>query len=114
MQTKLARLVIISICCGLPAAQVAGLPRGTDKAEALPLHATAPKESIVTSVSPSPSSHGESLGRSPAPDCNGQPPSTDSVSTLGNRFVHSSSVVHNVQCPIPPVPDKSTLEEFHP
>ena len=47
-------------------------------------------------------------------DCSGQTSSTTSVSTLLSRLIRSSAVVRGVQCPLPPVPDKSTAQELHP
>lgn len=47
-------------------------------------------------------------------DCDGQPPSTLSVTTVLSRIVRSSNITRGVQCPIPPVPDQSTTQEMRP
>ena len=49
-----------------------------------------------------------------APDCEGKVPSNGIVTALLSRIVRSPSITQGKQCPIPPVPDTSPLEEFHP
>jgi hypothetical protein len=39
---------------------------------------------------------------------------TAPVPTLLSRFVRTSATARGVQCPMPPVPDTSPLEERHP
>lgn len=114
MRNKLATLVVMSLMYGLPLAFTAATSTfaGTTEPQALPT--PSPKMSVATSTSQSPPSHGKSVRGNPAPDCEGQPPSSASVTALLNRLVRSSAVARDVQCPIPPVPDKSRLEEFHP
>ena len=80
----------------------------------LPLHTTTSKTNIDTSVSQPPSGKSESLQPRAGPDCAGVALSAGSVPALLSRFVRSSSVVRGVQCPIPPVPDNSPLQELHP
>ena len=47
-------------------------------------------------------------GMNAGPECDGQVvPSTGSVTALLSRVVRSSTAASTVQCPIPPVPDKS-------
>jgi hypothetical protein len=111
MQTKLAALVVMSIVCGLSAAQAAETSSGPEATE---LHTTAPNAGIVTSISPSPSSHAGSLGRNPAPDCDRPMPSTASVPARLSRLVRSSTTARGVQCPIPPVSDNMPSQESHP
>lgn len=114
MQAKLTALVVMSIVCGLPAAHAMEASSGPKTMEPQPLHATTPHASIDTSVSPPPSNQAGSLGRSPAPDCDGQRPSTASVTALLSRAVRSSTAARGVQCPMLPDSNLSTVQELHP
>ena len=49
-----------------------------------------------------------------APDCNGQSPSTTSVTALLSRLVRPSTIAKGVYCPIPPVSDQAPAQERHP
>jgi len=115
MQIKLAALVVMSTLCGLPAAHAAETSNGPDTMAPLPLHATDPNASLVTSVSSPPSSHAGSLGRNPAPDCDGPIPSTSPVTVLLSRLARSSTVAQGKHCSMPPGPETSPyIEELHP
>ncbi|MDF0644447.1 MAG: hypothetical protein P0111_10475 [Nitrospira sp.] len=47
-------------------------------------------------------------------DCDGQPPSAGSITARLRRLVDTSANVRGVQCPIPPIPNSSPIQEPHP
>ena len=115
MRNKLAKLVVMSLLYGLPPAFAAATSTFAGTTESQELPTASPQISVATSTSQSPPSHGKSIRRDPAPNCEGQPLSNASVTALLSRLVRSSAIVRGVQCPIPPIPDRSLLiEEFHP
>jgi hypothetical protein len=114
MQTKLAALVVVSIFYGLTPVYAAENSTNVSKPESHDLRVPAPQMSIAMGTSQPSSAEDGPLRKSPDPECEEQMPSTGAATALLNRLVRSSTTARGVQCPIPPVPDKSTLEEFHP
>ena len=110
----LVALVAMTISWGLPVAQAAETVSGADTIESLPSDTTTSRSSSITSPSQRPLPHVGSLPQSAAPDCDGQAPSTGTVTALRSRLDRSSTLAHGVQCPIPPVPDHLTRQELHP
>ena len=110
----LAALVAMTIGWGLPAAYAAETSSRAEATEAQDLPVAAPHANIATSGSPSPSNNAGSLPTSAAPDCDGVASSASSVPALLSRLVRSSTAAHGVQCPMPPIPNQSPVEELHP
>ena len=115
MRNKLTRLVVMSLLYGLPPAFAAATSTFAGTTESQELSIPSPQMSVAASTPQPPPSHGKFVRGNPDPNCEGQPPLNASVTALPIRPVRSSAIVRGVQCPIPPVPDKSLLvEEFHP
>lgn len=97
MRTQLAALAFLSILCHLSVAFAAEM---ASKAE-------------LPASQPQPASRSQAQSKS-ASDCDGKPSPSGSVTALLSKLVHSSSEARGVQCPIPPVPEQTTIQESNP
>ena len=114
-QTNLAGLLVISLLVGFPPAYAAAAATNAGATESHDQRLPSQHASIATSTAQPPSNNAGSLGRTPAPDCDGQLPSTSPVTALLSRLVRSSTVAQGKHCSMPPGPETSPyIEELHP
>ena len=115
MQIKFVGLLVISLLVGFPLAYVAATSRNTGATESLDPHLSSPQPSIATSTSQPPATTVGVIQKNRAQDCDGEAPSTGSVTALLSRLVRSSGVAQGKYCSMPPGPEKSPyIEELHP
>ncbi|MDO8356982.1 MAG: hypothetical protein Q7U76_11385 [Nitrospirota bacterium] len=113
-QITLAALIAVTISGGLPAAHSMEASSGPDTIPP-PLHMTTSQSSRnITNPSQPSSDHVAPLPQNTAPDCDGETPSSGSVTALLSRLVGSSSVMAGKRCPIPPIPGNRPIQEPHP
>jgi hypothetical protein len=115
MQPKLVGLLIISLLVGgFPPAYAAATSTKASTTESLDQRLPSQHASIATNTSQPPATTAGVIQKHRAQDCDGEAPSSGSVTTLLSRLVRSSTVAQGKQCPMPPPPDTSHAEELHP
>lgn len=114
MQRLSVLLVVLWTVCGFLPVHAAESSTELLKPDRLAATADVRRTNSDTATSQQSHSRSGGDGMSAAPECDGLPSSTGTVMARISRFVRSSVAVHAVQCPIPPVPDRSTQQEPHP
>jgi hypothetical protein len=102
------RNLLIAIAL-IPAAAIDGTGRAADDSPGTIQLQLQPLRSA-----PLPNTAASTSAKNNDPECDGQSSSTASVTALISRLVRSSADTAGVQCPIPPVPDESPLQELPP
>jgi len=114
MRTAVAVFVVMNMVCGLAPPHGVATSFDTSPTESRDRQTPALQPRLTTSAVQSSSSHDGDFRMSATPNCDGKDPSTASVTALLSRLIRPSTAAHGVQCPIPPLPDVSQLEELHP
>jgi hypothetical protein len=110
-QPKFVRLIVISLLVGFPPTYTAAASTNASTTESLDPHLPSQHASIATNTSQPPATTAGVIQTHRAQDCDGEAPSTGSVTALRSRLVRLSTLTQGKQCPMPPVPETSPYKE---